>query len=348
MTSAYTSDHISNKAHRLNHRSEFSEDRDRKNYVKEAFLHTWSGYKKYAWGKDSLKPMTSSSSAGFGNWCATLVDILTSLWLMNLKDEFKESVDAIKKIDFTVSDETINCLKLPFVTWEVLVDKLFLAFETPSGYHVTEFIIGKGPIPGLANVALAAIRSCQLEFSRLTQITKDKNYEEKAMATGNFKSLKRFNTLVRAGENELKYFIRINRSGQEENIVDHLALFMGGLLQYEDFVLNTKDSSNLGLKITETGYQFIRSTSTHLAPDSIYINDIGPLVPESKTNYLRPESRWDIFKTFKKYSITPSGFAESENTQSTDIKDNQLDYMESFWLAEALKYLYLIYSDDSF
>ncbi|KXN65922.1 glycoside hydrolase family 47 protein [Conidiobolus coronatus NRRL 28638] len=157
----------------------FSKDHGRKNPVKEAFLHTWSGYKKYG---------------------ATLVDSLTTLWLMDFKDEFKYSVDSIKKIDFTVSNEMINYLEITIsylggltgaydLSGEdvllkqaiVLADQLLLTFETPSGYPVTEFIFGKGPIPGRVIIAIVAIRTCQLEFTRLTQITKDKKYEEKAM-----------------------------------------------------------------------------------------------------------------------------------------------------------------------
>lgn len=32
--------------------------RDRSEAVREAFLHSWNGYKTYAWGADELKPVT--------------------------------------------------------------------------------------------------------------------------------------------------------------------------------------------------------------------------------------------------------------------------------------------------
>ena len=71
--------------------------------VKAEFVHAWQGYKKNAMGADELKPLSGQRHNPFMGWGATLVDALDSLWIMDLKDDFSEAVDEIKKIDFTTS-----------------------------------------------------------------------------------------------------------------------------------------------------------------------------------------------------------------------------------------------------
>jgi hypothetical protein len=47
-------------------------------------------YKRSAWGKDELKPLTRASSDWF-NLGLTLVDSLDTMWLMGLHEEFGEA-----------------------------------------------------------------------------------------------------------------------------------------------------------------------------------------------------------------------------------------------------------------
>lgn len=44
--------------------------------VKEAMIHLWSGYKKFAWGKDELLPLSNSGQDNWGSMGTTLVDSL--------------------------------------------------------------------------------------------------------------------------------------------------------------------------------------------------------------------------------------------------------------------------------
>lgn len=65
-------------------------------------LFAWNGYKKYAWGKNELKPISKTSHlAGiFGaadDLGATIVDALDTLQIMGLDDEVKLGSDWIKK-----------------------------------------------------------------------------------------------------------------------------------------------------------------------------------------------------------------------------------------------------------
>lgn len=58
----------------------------------------WTGYEKYAWGQNELKPIAkrSHSPSIFGsasNIGASIVDSLDTLFIMNLKDEYKKAKD---------------------------------------------------------------------------------------------------------------------------------------------------------------------------------------------------------------------------------------------------------------
>ena len=65
------------------------------------FKHAWQGYKKYAWGHDELGPLTKRGldwsklkREGFG---FTILDGMSTMWLMDLKAEFEESVEWVDK-----------------------------------------------------------------------------------------------------------------------------------------------------------------------------------------------------------------------------------------------------------
>ncbi|CAG8786767.1 5684_t:CDS:1, partial [Racocetra fulgida] len=80
----------------------------RRDSIKKGFLHAWSGYTKYAWGKDELEPVTNYSRDNFNGWGATIVDSLDTIWIMDLKDEFNRSRDFVETVDFTTSDGRIS------------------------------------------------------------------------------------------------------------------------------------------------------------------------------------------------------------------------------------------------
>lgn len=76
---------------------------ERQKAVKDAMKHSWKGYKEHAWGHDELSPVTKYYRDPFGGWGATLVDALDTLWIVGLEEEFLEAVEAVGKIDFTVT-----------------------------------------------------------------------------------------------------------------------------------------------------------------------------------------------------------------------------------------------------
>jgi len=52
---------------------------------------------------------------------------------------------------------------------------------------------------------------------------------------------------------------------------------------------------------------------------------------------------WDMFKAIKAHCTTPLAASAVDNV--LDAAPVQVDEMESFWLAETLKYFYLLYSE---
>lgn len=73
--------------------------------MKESFTHSWEGYKKHAWLRDEVAPLTGRYKDTFGGWAATLVDALDTLYIMGMKEDFAVAVSAVQQIDFTITEE---------------------------------------------------------------------------------------------------------------------------------------------------------------------------------------------------------------------------------------------------
>ncbi|KAJ5363150.1 Glycoside hydrolase family 47 [Penicillium brevicompactum] len=178
--------------------------------IKSEFKHAWQGYKQVAMGHDEVKPLSKESEDPFNGWGATLVDSLDTLWIMEMKDEFSEAVDAIKKIDFKTSlredipvfETTIRYIggllgayDISGHRYSVLLEKaeelaeiLIGAFDTPNRmphlYYrwAPEFVAKRHRASSRAG--LAELGSLSLEFTRLAQLTRqDKYYDAIARVT---------------------------------------------------------------------------------------------------------------------------------------------------------------------
>ena len=170
--------------------------------VKSSFEHSWQGYKQHAWLKDELTPVDGGSAQSFGGWAATLVDTLDTLWMMDMKEEFEEAVNAAKDINFnTTSEQILNIFEttirylggflgahdLTNGSYPVLLQKatevgdlLYCAFDTPNRMPATrwnwkEALGGESQTAGESTL-IAEIASLSLEFTRLSQVTGDLKY----------------------------------------------------------------------------------------------------------------------------------------------------------------------------
>ncbi|PQQ20424.1 mannosyl-oligosaccharide 1 2-alpha-mannosidase MNS3 [Prunus yedoensis var. nudiflora] len=59
--------------------------------VKKAFIHAWSGYKKYAMGFDELMPVSKHGVDGLGGLGATVVDALDTAMIMGADEVVSEA-----------------------------------------------------------------------------------------------------------------------------------------------------------------------------------------------------------------------------------------------------------------
>lgn len=105
---------------------------ERQKSVKDAMVHTWKGYRQYAWLHDELSPVSRYYRDPFAGWGATLVDALDTLWIMGLEEEFLEAVEAVGKIDFT----TTPTQSIPvFETVIRYLGGLIGAYDVSGGKH---------------------------------------------------------------------------------------------------------------------------------------------------------------------------------------------------------------------
>ncbi|KAL8675398.1 MAG: hypothetical protein Q9168_000229 [Polycauliona sp. 1 TL-2023] len=170
--------------------------------IKKTFAFSWDGYRKNAWMQDELSPVSGNYRNPFCGWAATLVDSLDSLWILDMKPEFEEAVEAVRKLDFTTSarnniplfEVTIRYLgglvaayDLSGSKYKVLLDKavelaevLMGAFDTPNRMPMTYYLwkptFASQPHRANTRVILAEIGSLSVEFTRLAQITKETKY----------------------------------------------------------------------------------------------------------------------------------------------------------------------------
>ncbi|GAA5923490.1 hypothetical protein JCM1841_001535 [Sporobolomyces salmonicolor] len=77
------------------------EQRQRRDWVKRAFMHSWSSYQRFSYGHDEISPVSNLWSDNYNGWGATLVDNLDTLLIMNLSHEYNLAREHVAAIDFT-------------------------------------------------------------------------------------------------------------------------------------------------------------------------------------------------------------------------------------------------------
>ncbi|KAJ4962716.1 hypothetical protein NE237_022655 [Protea cynaroides] len=177
-------------------------DVQRREKVKEAMLHAWTSYEKYAWGQDELQPQTMNGVNSFGGLGATIVDSLDTLFIMGLKEEFQKarewvanSLDFNKDYEASVFETTIRVVGGLLSAYDLSEDNVFLekardiadrllpAWDTSSGipYNRINLVHGNPHNPGWTGgeSILADSATEQLEFIALSQRTGDPKYQVK-------------------------------------------------------------------------------------------------------------------------------------------------------------------------
>jgi mannosidase alpha-like ER degradation enhancer 2 len=167
--------------------------------VKAEFLHAWTGYKKYAWGHDDLKPLSKT----YHDWypeplLMTPVDALDTMTIMGLDDEAAATKQYIidnlsfdKDIEVQNFEITIRLLGGLLTNYQLTGDKRLLdlaedlgnrllpVFNSPTGmpYRYVNLKTGKVSKP-ISNPAETG--TLIIEFGTLSKLTGKSIYYEKA------------------------------------------------------------------------------------------------------------------------------------------------------------------------
>jgi mannosidase alpha-like ER degradation enhancer 2 len=169
--------------------------------VRVEALHAWSGYKKYAWGHDALKPLGKKPFDWYGEGHSLLmtpVDALDTLTLMGAKpqaDEARELIDTKLNLDQDIYvkdfEITIRLLGSLISNYELTGDKrqLELAnelgrrmlpmFDSPTGMPYEYVNLHTGAVRGTRSNP-AEIGTLLLEYGMLARHTGKQEYYDKA------------------------------------------------------------------------------------------------------------------------------------------------------------------------
>ncbi|KAK7843597.1 mannosyl-oligosaccharide 1 [Quercus suber] len=256
-----------------------------------------------------------------------------------------------------------------------IADRLLPAWDTPSGipYNIINLAHGRPHNPGWTGgeSILADSGTEQLEFIALSQRTGDPKYQQKvenviAQINKTFpddglfpiyispqrgkskyhnlwcygemweKSMKGLLSLIRR-TTPLSFTYICEKNGDSlSDKMDELACFAPGMLALGSSGYGPDGSQkfkSLAEELAWTCYNFYQSTPTKLAGENYFFH--------SGQTY--QEWGWNIFQAFEKNSRIESGYVGLKDV-NTGVKDNM---MQSFFLAETLKYLYFLFSPPS-
>ncbi len=167
--------------------------------VKEAFLHSWYGYKKYAWGHDGLRPVSNTYFDWYSEpFYMSAVEGLDTMILMGLKtqaDSTRKFIETnlsfdkdvyVKHFEFTIrmlgglisAYQLTNDRKLLDLATD-LANRMLPVFNSPTGMPYVMVNLKTGAVRG-ANSNPAEIGSLLVEYGALSKITGNPVYYQKA------------------------------------------------------------------------------------------------------------------------------------------------------------------------
>ncbi|XP_037081844.1 mannosyl-oligosaccharide 1,2-alpha-mannosidase IA-like [Pollicipes pollicipes] len=152
--------------------------------------------------------------------------------------------------------------------------------------------------------------------------------------------------------------------------MDHLACFIGGLYALAavtDSNKNSEQYARIGAEITHTCHESYDRTATKLGPENFRFSDAieaKAMKMQEKYYILRPEViesyfvlwrmtgdkkyrewGWEAAQAIERHCRAEAGYSGIQNVESSSPRQD--DVQQSYFLAETLKYLYLLFSDKS-
>eukprot|EP01087_Luapelamoeba_hula_P012843 TRINITY_DN3627_c0_g1_i2.p1 TRINITY_DN3627_c0_g1~~TRINITY_DN3627_c0_g1_i2.p1 ORF type:complete len:576 (-),score=76.37 TRINITY_DN3627_c0_g1_i2:85-1812(-) len=182
------------------------EAREKREAITKEFLHCWDSYKKYAWGKDELNPLSIDKNPG-KEWLGlgiTILDSLSTMYIMGLEEQFADGREWVKNSlkwhnSFTAShhislfETNIRALGGLLSAYALSGDDLFLTKARELGERLLRaWDYGKAmPCSGVyisdtqrgqhcSDHNLAEVGTLQLEFIYLAIATRDARFARPA------------------------------------------------------------------------------------------------------------------------------------------------------------------------
>ncbi|XP_061573275.1 mannosyl-oligosaccharide 1,2-alpha-mannosidase IA [Cololabis saira] len=179
---------------------------ERREKVKEMMKFSWDNYKRYAWGKNELRPLTKNGHIGnmFGGLRgASIIDSLDTLYIMGLMEEYNDAKEWVQtSLDLNSNGEAslfeVNIryvgglLSAYYLTGEEMFkskvmelgEKLLPAFNTPTGIPRGVINLGSGTSwswgwASAGSSILAEFGTLHLEFVHLSELSNSPIYTEK-------------------------------------------------------------------------------------------------------------------------------------------------------------------------
>jgi mannosyl-oligosaccharide alpha-1,2-mannosidase len=175
------------------------------------------------------------------------------------------------------------------------------------------------------------------------------------------------------GDRQGGIFVGDSSNGRLQPDQQHLVCFLAGNVALGAQQTEQLDSSKVALymkfaeQLAETCWQMYNISATGISPEIIVIDPNGQLqVPQGPqaVNLQRPEAveswfylwrytknpqyrQWGaaVLEAFNKHARVAAGYSGLVDVNRIPVQYD--DVMESFWMAETLQYLYLLFSDDS-
>uniref|UniRef100_A0A667ZSY2 alpha-1,2-Mannosidase n=1 Tax=Myripristis murdjan TaxID=586833 RepID=A0A667ZSY2_9TELE len=173
-------------------------------FMLQMMKFAWDNYKRYAWGKNELRPLTRNGHIGnmFGGLKgATIIDSLDTLYIMGMTEEYNDAKEWVQtSLDLNSNGEAslfeVNIryvgglLSAYYLTGEEvrlidkameLGEKLLPAFNTPTGIPRGVINLGSWGWASAGSSILAEFGTLHLEFVHLSELSSNAIYKEKVM-----------------------------------------------------------------------------------------------------------------------------------------------------------------------
>ena len=352
--------------------------------VRVEFLHAWSSYKRYAWGHDGLKPLSKTHYDWYRvSLYMTALDALDTIVLMGLKEEADSTREFIathlsfdhdiyvKNFEITIrllggllssyqltGDERL--LKLA----DDLGTRLLPVFKSPTGIPYVEVNLTTGAVRN-PRTNPAEVGTLLVEFGTLSKLTGKREYYEVAknavMQIYNRRtSIGLVGTWIDANTGEW-----LDRDSHLSACIDsyyeydmqtgkRTKAWFGALDAFFPAVLALAGDVPRAARLQESCFKMWNKYG--IEPDQFDYSKMDTVSPRYFLNPEIMESAYYLYrytddarylemgKTFldglKKHCRVEAGYAELRNVATKEKSDR----MESYFLAETLKYLYLLFA----